>query len=124
MKHLLLLYLLLITLLSFGVVSKKPNTNSLGALQYQNNPYTYLEGSITGAAYVEDHALVVRIQPRGTFMLFTEDLLFCKGADDKIRGKQSPVVLTYETKAHHLVEGIGCHALLSVDEVKDTKGVQ
>lgn len=121
MRNLLLLSFLLLTSFSFGAVSKKPNTNSLGVVQYNDNPNTYKEGNIVSAAYVEDNGVVVRIQPRGTFALFTEDVLFCAGAAEKLSSKHNPLVLTYGTQAHHTIQGLGCHELRSVDEVKDKK---
>jgi hypothetical protein len=95
--------------------------NSLGAVIDFTNPNRDVEGQVQAVAYVGtgDHkGLVLRIQPRGTFSLFTEDLLFCGAPVDLFIGKTNPMVLTYENIAHTMVEGIGCHVLKSVDEVK------
>jgi hypothetical protein len=124
MKHLLLLSFLLLTLFSSAAISKKPNTNSLGTVQYQNNPYTYKAGALTAAAFVGDGGVVIRIQPRGTFSLYTEDILFCAGAVELVGTKRNPLVLTYETQAHHMIEGIGCHKLIYVDEIKNVKELE
>lgn len=108
--------------LAHCAIAKKPSANSLGVVQYYDNPLTYKEGAVTSAAYVDGgKGISIRIQPRGTFSLFTEDLLFCAGAEDKILGKRNPMVLVYKTTVHRTVEGIGCHDLVAVDEVKITK---
>jgi hypothetical protein len=60
----------------------------------------------------------VRIQPLATYSLFTEDILLCGVPADKFIGKSNPLVLTYKTKASRLVQGIGCHDLVRVDEMK------
>lgn len=102
----------------------KKHDNSLGAVISYDNPLTYKEGSVSAATYVKDNALVVRIQPRGTFSLFTEDILLCPGAADKLSTKHNPLVLVYETQAHRVVEGVGCHELKFVDEIKTEKGLE
>lgn len=97
--------------------------NSLGATISQDNPNTYREGAVLAVAYVGSQGhegLVVRIQPRGTYALFTEDLLICGAPIEKFEGKTNPMVLVYETVAHSSVEGVGCHQLKIVDEVKAT----
>ena len=120
-KYLVFVLIILAAFVASGrcAVSKKPNGNSLGVVQYQNNPLTYKEGNIVEAAYVSsDKAVVIRIQPRGTYGLFTEDILLCSGAAAKLNGKSNPLVISYQTQSHHLVEGVGCHELMYVDEVK------
>jgi hypothetical protein len=102
----------------------KKHGNSLGAVISYDNPLTYKEGSVSAATYVKDNALVVRIQPRGTFSLFTEDILFCPGAADKFSTKHNPLVLVYETQAHRVVDGLGCHELKFVDEIKNQKELE
>lgn len=122
MKHLLLLSFLLLTLFSSAAISKKPNTNSLGTVQYQSNPYTYFEGSLVSGAIIEP-GVNLRFQPRGTYNLFAQEILFCdyNTVAQKFSGKQGLLVLSYETVAHRMIQGIGCHSLRSVDEVKEDK---
>ena len=122
MKHLLLLSFLLLTLFSSAAISKKPNTNSLGTVQYQSNPYTYFEGSLVSGAIIEP-GVNLRFQPRGTYNLFVQEILFCdyNTVAQKFSGKQGLLVLSYETVAHRMIQGIGCHSLRSVDEVKEDK---
>ena len=113
--------MILVALTAHAAVSKKPQGNSLGFLQYAENPYIYVEGEVHAAVYVSKNALVVRIQPRGTYSLYTEDLLFCPGAAEVLATKSSPVVLVYERIAHQTVEGLGCHVLKYADEIKTTR---
>ena len=100
-------------------------SNAFGAVTYTNNPYTYLAGSVESAFDIEDEkALVVRIQPISTYMLFSSDILLCGYPLNMFVDKSNPVILVYETQAHRLVEGIGCHNLVSVREVKPEKEAQ
>lgn len=99
--------------------------NATGFLAYTGNPFTYKEGAVKAVAYIgtkNNTGIVVRLQPRGTYALFTEEILLCGTPVEMFEGKQSPMVLTYETVAHTTIEDIGCHRLVSVDEVRSTKG--
>ena len=89
-------------------------------MQYQDNPYTYKAGSVVNAEYV-DGGVVIRVQPLGTYELFTEDILFCGEILGRFSGKHNPLLLTYKIKASHLVQGIGCHDLVRVDELQEGK---
>ena len=101
-----------------GAVGKK-HDNSIGNIMYFDNPFTYKAGAVTAVAYVsEGKGLVVRMQPIGTYSLFTEDLLICDVPVEKFQNMSNPMVLTYRTQAHRIVEGIGCHELISVDSLK------
>lgn len=119
---------LALTLSALGhctTTSAKKQSNGLGFLAYTGNPYTYKEGSIVGGSVV-DNAVVLRIQPRGTFALFTEDIMFCDAnhVSELMGQKTNPVVLTFETVAHRTVQEVGCHRLVSIDEVTKIKGLQ
>jgi hypothetical protein len=100
-----------------ATTSAKKHNNSIGALMYVNNPYTYIAGSVTAGFAVEQN-LVLRVQPLSTYSLFTQDLLFCDSPVELLDGKSNPVVLVYETVSHRAVEGIGCHNLVRVEELK------
>ena len=100
-------------------VSRKHN-NSLGTVMYTDNPFTYKAGSIVALAEI-DGGLVVRIQPIGTYSLYTEDLLFCGMNPEKFLNHTNPMVLTYRTQASRIVEGIGCHALVNVSSLQTEK---
>jgi hypothetical protein len=97
--------------------------NSIGVVQYTTNPNLYIVGAVSEILSIDnDKGIVVRIQPAGTYALFTEDLLLCGYPVDKFVGKANPVVLTYEVQAHKMIEGIGCHRLINVQEIKLPKG--
>lgn len=116
-----LLFLLLTAVMimtGHAMTTSQKHKNSLGVIQYEDNPNTYIEGAVTNAALVGD-GINLRIQPRGTYGLFTQELLFCDTDDVvlKFAGKNGLVVLTYSTVAHRTIQGIGCHDLRSVDNV-------
>jgi hypothetical protein len=88
----------------------------------ETNPYTYLEGAVVDAARVGD-GINLRIQPRGTYGLFTENVLLCdmNNVGRRFAGKGGLVVLTYETQARRMIEGVGCHELRSVDQIQEER---
>lgn len=106
-------------------IATKKHDNSLGVVQYETNPFTYIEGGITNVSVIENGdtpALNLRIQPRATYALFTQEILFCDAerTAEKFAGKKGGVfVLAYETVAHRTVQGIGCHELATVDVVQE-----
>jgi len=117
----LLVILVLAVLVATGRCSVGKHKNSLGVVMENDNPMTYKAGNITAVAYVEEgKGIVLRIQPIGTYSLFTEDLLMCY--DDNVLpmllNKGNPMVLTYRTKASRLVGGLGCHRLMHVDALQ------
>ena len=113
-----------LTNFAHGAISKK-HDNSLGVIQYQSNPLTYFEGSLVSGAVI-DRGVNLRFQPRGVYSLFTQEILLCDydNVTEKFEGKRGLLVLTYETVAHRSIEGIGCHRLVGVDEVKEVTHVQ
>lgn len=95
--------------------------NSLGVIPYQDNPNTYKAGNVTNINYAGEEAnygMVIRLQSLGTYSLFTEEIFLCGNPSDILQGKHNPVVITYETRSHHTVEGIGCHELRRVNEIR------
>ncbi len=117
----LLSVMLALTSFAHGTISKK-HDNSIGVVQYQSNPYTYFEGSLVSGAIIEP-GVNLRFSPRQTYGLFTQDILFCDydNVAEKFAGKKGLVVLSYETVAHRTIQGVGCHDLRSVDEVKEAR---
>lgn len=97
--------------------------NSLGTVMYQDNPNSYIMGAIVGGAIVSDGhnvATNLRLQPSYTYNLFTQEVLICDAPSQELANASvgGPLVLTYETQAHHMVSGIGCHRLVAISEVK------
>ena len=116
-------WLLVITMLATGAhaatTAAQKHGNSLGVVMSFDNPNTYKAGAVVAVAYVGDRGnsgIVVRIQPSGTYSLFTEDITFC-GGPEKFLNKTNPMVLTYRTKAHRTIDGVGCHELVRVDSL-------
>jgi hypothetical protein len=118
------LFILLVLMLMFWPLFLHATTtakhdNSIGVVQYNTNPNLYVVGAVSEIFSIDDDkGIVVRIQPAGTYYLFTEDLLLCGYPVDRFVGKANPVVLTYEVQAHKMIEGVGCHRLINVQEIK------
>ena len=98
-------------------VTTKPQTNSLGVLQYNDNPYVY-EAVQTIAEVTEvDGNMNMRVKPVGTYMLYDDIVLLCGLPIDKFSGVTEPFLMTYERRAHHMVRGVACHDLLQVNSI-------
>jgi hypothetical protein len=121
----LILIALILALVTMGHGMTSKHQDSIGVVMQQENPMTYIAGSVTNMAYAgrpENYGIVIRVQPIGAYTLYTEDITFCPdGVKEKFEGKHNPMVLTYERQAHHTIEGIGCHDLQSVHEIVTEK---
>ena len=97
------------------------HSKELGTTSYTENPFTYAVGKVYAVGYVDD-SITLRVQPLATYGLFTEDILICdwKNAAGLFQGKRNPLILTYKVRASRSVQGIGCHELVRVDEMRDT----
>jgi Kef-type K+ transport system membrane component KefB len=96
--------------------------NSLGVVMYTINPNIYEAGSIVNYAIIgKSEGLVLRVQPLATYALYTDEILLCGVPADKIDGHENPMVLIYERQAHKLVDGLGCHELVHVRDIKAEK---
>jgi hypothetical protein len=105
-------------------VTTKPQENSLGALQYDENPYLY-EAVQTIAEVTEvDGNMNFRVNPIGTYMLYDDNILLCGLPTDDFNGIQEPFLMTYERVAHIGVHGVGCHRLIRVDNIVTKKGLK
>jgi hypothetical protein len=95
----------------------KPQTNSLGIVQYNENPYIY-EAVQTIAEVTEvDGNMNLRIRPVGTYMLYDDIVLLCGLPVEKFTRITEPFLMTYERVSHHMVRGVACHDLLRVDSI-------
>lgn len=114
----LLSFSLLYTGYSEAAISRGSH-NALGVLSYQINPYTYEAGAVLAGYDIENgKGLILRVQPMGTYNVFSEDILFCGNPIGMLDGKHNPLVLTYKTVAHRTIRGVGCHELIKVNEIK------
>jgi len=105
------------------------NTNATGALSYQSNPYNYEVGQLVGGAILgtgHNEYTAIIVQPYKTYSLYTEELLLCGNEADRLNGRPGPIILTYERVDHRMFEGVGCHRLVDVMDVKaeSAKGVK
>ena len=95
----------------------KPQTNSLGVLQYNDNPFMY-EAVQTIAEVTEvDGNMNLRVKPVGTYMLYDDIIPLCGMPIDKFSGVTEPFLMTYERRAHRMVRGVACHDLLQVNSI-------
>jgi hypothetical protein len=97
--------------------TKHEHTNSLGVLQYNDNPLIY-EAVQTIAEVTEvDGNMNLRVKPVGTYMLYDDIVLLCGLPIEKFSGIKEPFLMTYERRAHHMTRGVACHDLLRVDSI-------
>lgn len=109
-------------LLALAITIGQHGKNSLGAISYESNPYNYVAGTIVEGEVLEDgKATVLRIQPAYTYELYDESLFLCGDQSDKLDGKNPLMILTYEKLAHRIVDGVACHNLVGVNEIKTDK---
>lgn len=114
-----LLIVLGMALSAHAGIPTKRHENSLGVLQYFQNPNTYVMGALKDGQilhYGNRYATSIRIQPSYTFGLYTEQLLLCGNLSEQL-DFEHPVIITYKTVAHETISGIGCHELEAVDPV-------
>lgn len=98
------------------VPSGARHTNETGAVIEYTNPLMYNMGIIVDADLVRTDKRVatnLRLQPFGTFELYTEQVLLCGQPDDALLDvllhPPAPVVLAYKKQAHEMVQGVACH---------------
>jgi len=116
--------LLLVNAAHCQPVTTKPQTNSLGIVQYNENPYIY-EAVQTIAEVTEvDGNMNLRVKPIGTYMLYDDNLLICGLPTDAFQGIREPFLITYERVAHISVRGVGCHRLVRVDNIESNEKVK
>lgn len=114
-----------IALPAHSAETKTIHSEALGFTKQYSNPNTYLFGAVAAADLITDedrhHYTNIRFQPYGTIALYDETVLFCGNAAPNFEGKSNPVIVVYQTSVHRMYQGVGCHILLGVFEVK---GVQ
>ena len=71
---------------------------------------------------IDERATNLRIQPSYTDLLNDVELLLCGDWAEQLQPLMGrPLVITYEREAHQMIQGIACHELVSVDEVKEKR---
>ena len=126
-KLLLLLPFLMLSQVSLGRTSAPLHENGLGAVIEYANPFTYLFGAIINMPENPNRvfrgkngklATLLTVQPAHVFELYTEELLLCGNRAEDFKDAIGPIVITYKTQAHEMVDGVSCHELQSVYQVK------
>lgn len=113
-----LLWVLALVCLQLHAEPAMPRPNSLGVEQTYTNTNTYLLAVPLEANFLQGKYVSIRFAPYNTTALYDETVLFCGTDLSEFEGKNGVVVVTYETRAHVMYKGIGCHRLVSVFEVK------
>jgi hypothetical protein len=108
-------------------VASKNDPNATGFIPYTQRPIQYLEGSIIEGNIHNEGTDVhprllttLRIQPTGTFALFTEDYTFCGNIKKDVDGKVGTVVFAFSSVMHHS----DCYDLYSIHTVKSEEPIQ
>jgi hypothetical protein len=117
------LIMLLAVACSANATATNNRQNTFGAVIESKNTNTYLFAvPIAGQIIEHDEEVVtnVRFQPYGTPALYDETVLFCGDVSGYFAGKSGPLVITYHTIAHRLFQGVACHDIVSVFEVRNT----
>lgn len=104
-------------------------SNAFGAHTITTDPNTTLVASLLSGEVHRDSdgrlGYNLRLHPKYTYGLYDESVMFCgdiRGMmDNKVTTFQA---YTYRRAASRLIDGIPCHALMGVDDVKNEKGIQ
>jgi hypothetical protein len=105
-------------------VTTKPQTNSLGVLQYNDNPLMYEAVQTIAEVTGVDGNMNLRVKPVGTYMLYDDIILLCGMPTEKFRGVTEPFLMTYRRQSSHMVQGVACHELLRVDQIVSKERVK
>lgn len=111
--------------LAHGATSApKRGDNGLGVVISSDNPYMYNMGVVAHGAIMRDDRgrdyTSIDFAPYGRPMIFPEGILLCGNQAKPLMEHQlKVVVLTYERQAHTMYQGIGCHELVSINEVTE-----
>jgi hypothetical protein len=112
-----------------GHASTTSRTNAFGAQTITSDPNVTLVASLLGGEVHKDSdgrlGYNLRLHPKYTFGLYDESIMFCGDIRGQMDGKQTTFqAYTYRRAASRLIDGIPCHALVGVDDVKNEKGIQ
>lgn len=124
----LVLFMLLgFTIYAHGATTSTQHHNSLGVVQYVDNPNAYIEGSIKcreqdACGEVRRGGKIVtelNFNPSHTYALYSEKISFCGGVADSFQGKTGVLVVTYRRSVHETPGGVACHDLVGVHRVQE-----
>lgn len=102
---------------AFGSIPQ-PRPNSLGVHELYSNPNTYLVATPVEGRILDGRFTNIRFQPYAAPLLFDESILFCGDVTEKFDGMIGSLAVTFRTQASGRYQGVGCHELVSVFEVK------
>ena len=104
--------------IAHGKTTPAPRPNGLGVFETYSNPNTYLFALPVDGQILDGRFTNIRFKPYAASDLYDEMVLFCGDVTDQFNGKTGTVILTYRTQASGKFQGVGCHTLVNVFEVK------
>jgi hypothetical protein len=96
----------------------RPRPNTLGVAQFYDNPYAYLLALPVDGQVLEGKYTNIRFAPYAAPDLFVQSILFCGDVTPMFDGKTGVLAVTYRAQASRLYQGVACHEILSVFQVK------
>ena len=127
---LIVMALVALTPLGHCSTTSQKHDNSLGVVQYNDNPNISVVGSFMGGEVHRDSdgriGVNIRLHPKYTYNLFDESILFCGDISGMFEGKGTSQyqTWTYRRAASRIIDGIPCHTLVGLDDVKDDQTLQ
>lgn len=111
-----------------GVEAPPARPNDLGVVLAPPDPNDVLVGSLIGGQEIQDGdgriGIAIRVHPVATYALYDEGLFFCGNVIDQmvvagtLQLRPGNLVFIYRRSASRLINGVPCHALRAVLEVK------
>jgi hypothetical protein len=104
--------------IAHGKTTPAPRPNSLEAINQIYNPYTYLLALPIDGQILNERYTNIRFAPYAAPDLYDQSILFCGDVTPMFNGKTGVVAITYRIQSSKMYQGISCHELLSVFQVK------
>lgn len=122
-KPTLCLIILILCIVLFGATghcsTNLPGIHPDGVVAFQQNPYIYLYGQITGGQVVrQNHVEFTWLTFQPAYTILQQSVLFCGNQSKDFNGKLGPLVVTYARRGTgDMYNGMACHELESVAPV-------
>ena len=96
----------------------RPKTGEPGIGETYQNPQTYLLALPVDGKILDGRFTNIRFQPYGAALFDEPSILFCGNVADEFVRTAGVIVVAYKTQASGRYQGIGCHELTGVFELK------
>jgi hypothetical protein len=110
-----------------NATTTKPRENGLGVVISNIDPNDALVGSIVSGELHQDKdgrlGTSIRVHPKATYAMFDEAILFCGDESGALSLPDGTILkgnyaFTYRRAASRVIDGVSCHALISVDKLE------